>query len=144
METGLMTTPKAAESKGSPMKIRHLSVVPDPAPAARAASVDRDAAIAAIRVALRKRSGKSWSVRGGRGTSWGWITVSAPPARRDGQGSMSDCDRNELAELLGLDPRGGTVDLQGLTIPAASEYRNEYVDRAEGREPAVIGTPYWD
>lgn len=144
MDTGLMTAPKAAEMKGSPMKIRHLSAVPDPAPAARAASVDRDAAIAAIRATLRTRSGKSWSVRGGRGTSWGWITVSAPPARRDGHGWMTNSDRIELAELLGLDPGSGMVDFQGLAIPASSAYRNEYIDRAEGREPEVIGTPYWD
>jgi hypothetical protein len=57
---------------------------------------------------------------------------------------MTDSDRNELAELLGLDPGSGMVDFQGLTIPASSAYRHEYIDRAEGREPVAIGTPYWD
>ncbi len=45
-------------------------------------TIDRDEAIARIRTALKRRSGKAWSVTGGRGTAWGWITVEAPPARR--------------------------------------------------------------
>jgi len=44
--------------------------------------IDRDEAIKRIRKALTKKTGKSWSVTGGRGTAWGWITVSAPPRRR--------------------------------------------------------------
>jgi hypothetical protein len=43
---------------------------------------DRDEAIQRIKAALKRRSGKVWSVRGGSGTAWGWITVDAPPARR--------------------------------------------------------------
>ncbi len=35
--------------------------------------MDRDEAIKRIRAALKRRSGKLWSVTGGRGTSWGWI-----------------------------------------------------------------------
>lgn len=42
----------------------------------------RDEAIREIKRALEKRSGKRWSVTGGRGTAWGWITIDAPPARR--------------------------------------------------------------
>lgn len=42
----------------------------------------RNEAIAEIKRALRERSGKTWSVTGGRGTAWGWITISAPPSRR--------------------------------------------------------------
>lgn len=145
MHTGLTSTPEVTEPKGSPMKIRHLSLAPEPAPSApRVAFVDRDAAIAVIRAMLRKRSGKSWSVRGGRGSSWGWITVGAPPSRRGADGWMTESDRIELAELLGLNPGSGQVGVQGLTIPASSDYRNEYIARAEGREPDVIGIPYWD
>lgn len=44
--------------------------------------ITRDSAISTIRAALRRRSGKAWSVTGGRGTAWGWITIEAPPARR--------------------------------------------------------------
>src|SRR5919106_1076456 len=43
---------------------------------------DRDEAIRQIRAALRRRSGRAWSVTGGRGTAWGWITITAPRARR--------------------------------------------------------------
>lgn len=41
----------------------------------------REAVIKRIRAALVKRSGKQWSVRGGRGTAYGWIRISAPKAR---------------------------------------------------------------
>jgi len=123
---------------------------------------DRNETIKAIRAALKRRSGKPWSVTGGRGTAWGWITVDAPPARqtwesylpegtpdepgayraRDtGQpgGNTSPGDRDELAALLGLD----RVHLP-YSIPASSDYYQEATDRAEGREPSVIGRPYWD
>lgn len=126
--------------------------------------MERNEAIAAIKSALKRRSGKSWSVRGGTGTAWGWITINAPPSRqtfrtrlREGctvdlpenyeeydsgriGGYLSPADRAELAKLLGLD----SVHCQGVSIPASYEYRREYVDRAEGRQPSVIGTPYWD
>ena len=124
----------------------------------------RDEAIQAIRSALQKRSGKAWSVTGGRGTAWGWIRVDAPPARRTMRerlkadaigtrpedyemfdshqpgGSATPEDRAELASLLGLE----TVHHQGVSIPASDDYRREYVDRAEGRTPSVIAQPYWD
>ena len=44
--------------------------------------IDRDEAIKRIRSALKRKTGKTWSVTGGRGTAWGWITVQAPPKRR--------------------------------------------------------------
>jgi len=44
--------------------------------------ITRDSAIERIRAALKRRSGKLWSVKGGRGTGWGWITIDAPPARQ--------------------------------------------------------------
>lgn len=96
----------------------------------------RDEAITRIRAALRKRSGKSWSVRGGRGTSWGWIDVDVPPAREANRAE----ELRELARLMKLP----SVHDQGLLIPASSDYYREAVDRAEGREPSVIGKPYWD
>jgi hypothetical protein len=43
---------------------------------------DRDATIKALRVALKAKTGRAWSVTGGRGTAWGWITITAPAARR--------------------------------------------------------------
>lgn len=44
--------------------------------------IDRDEAIKRVRAALKRKTGKTWSVTGGRGTAWGWITVEAPPKRR--------------------------------------------------------------
>lgn len=131
-------------------------------------SLDRNEAIARIRDALRRRSGKAWSVTGGRGTAWGWITIDAAPARRtwiwaprEGKGDCpppglenwqevdsgkpnsghtGPADRAELAKLLGLE----SVHEQGVSVAAGNDYRREYVDRAEGHEPSVIGEPYWD
>lgn len=127
---------------------------------------DRDETIGRIKTALKRRSGKSWSVTGGSGTAWGWITIDAPPARRTWKsrlkadasprqapedyedydsgtpgGWMSPDEREELAELLGLD---GPVHFQGQQIAASSDYYHEFVDRAEGRTPAKVATPYWD
>jgi len=103
------------------------------------APLDRAETIRRIRTALKARSGKTWSVRGGSGTSWGWISIQSPPKRRV-RDFMSQADCAELAELLGV----ALVHDQGVSIPASDEYRREYVDRAEGREPSVVGTPYWD
>jgi hypothetical protein len=167
--------------------------------------MDRDETIKRIRKALRARSGKDWSVTGGRGTAWGWITIDAPPRRRTWKyvqtktpeppapgaiyrgalgvtpgryvesgeftspaddpwarealeqgrdlvfqwevedpayefGHMSPADRAELASLLGLDH----VHFQGCSIAVSSDYRQEYVARAEGKTPAVFGSQYWD
>lgn len=49
-------------------------------------------------------------------------------------------DRAELAALLGLD----NVHGQGVSIMASNDAYIEYIDRAEGRTPRRIGTPYWD
>lgn len=43
--------------------------------------MDRNETITAIRTALKNRSGKQWSVTGGRGTAWGWISISSPKSR---------------------------------------------------------------
>lgn len=126
---------------------------------------DRDQTIKRIKSALEKRSGKKWSVTGGRGTTWGWLTIDAPPARRTwshrlkadaspaqlsedyeeydtGQpgGSMGPQDRAELAKLLGLD----NVHHQGVSIAASNAHYQEYIDRAEGRTPAKLAEAYWD
>lgn len=100
---------------------------------------NRDQAIARIKTALKTRSGKAWSVTGGRGTAWGWITITATPKRRI-EGDLCDADRSELATLMGLN----SVHRQGIDVAASSVYYAEYVDRAEGRTPAKIAEPYWD
>ena len=132
-------------------------------------SVDEDlsraAVIARIKRALESRSGKRWSMTGGTGTAYGWLHIDVPPARRtwrdrprpgatglgtyaddyepydSGQpgGSMSPAERAELAALLGLD----RID-RNVSVAASHEYYREYIDRAEGRVPRKIATPYWD
>lgn len=126
--------------------------------------LNRDAVIARIRTALKRRSGRAWSVTGGRGTAWGWITVDVPPAKRtwrhrlkegatnDGPGNweeydtgqpgghMGPADRADLARLLGLDG----IHQQGLMIAASSDYYREHIERAETGRSDVQAKPYWD
>jgi hypothetical protein len=101
---------------------------------------ERDDAIKIIRKELKRRSGKTWSVTGGKGTAWGWIQITAPPKRRVDGYYLSEEDRAELAHLLGLE----NVHIQGVSIGASRDYRTEFVDRARGLAPARIATPYWD
>jgi hypothetical protein len=127
--------------------------------------VDRNEAIKRIRIALKKRTGKSWSVTGGRGTAWGWITVQAPPKRRVDHEQSSTWDRTqpdkplfteigpppgenglytsledceELAEIFSLDKPH--IHMQSLSIsPDNNEY---YVYLAEnGRKPEPTPPP---
>lgn len=101
---------------------------------------ERNEAIEKIKAALQKRSGKQWSVTGGKGTSWGWISISAPPKRLV-DGYVTQADQDELRKLLSLDRQSLH---QGVSVPAGSDYRTEFVDRAEGREPRTHGQQYWD
>lgn len=126
---------------------------------------DRDETIQRIRTALKRRSGKAWSVTGGRGTAWGWIHIDAPPARRTAHtrrkagatfdrpedyetvntgspgGYTTDEDRKELGELLGFDK---PAHYQGHSVAASSAHYREFIDRAEGRTPTKIAEAYWD
>jgi len=115
--------------------------------------MNRNEVIAKIKTALKERTGSAWSVTGGRGTAWGWITVSAPPARlvcsraadcgpacTHGRGYMATADMALLALALGLDH----VHNQGVSIAASSAHYREYLDRAQGLKPEAIATPYWD
>lgn len=127
--------------------------------------LSRAAVIARIKSALKRRSGKAWSVTGGSGTAYGWLRIDVPPAQRtwkhrlragatttntedyedydSGQpgGLMSPAARKELALLLGFDR---PVHCQGVSIASSNDYYREYIDRAEGRAPSKIATPYWD
>ena len=123
------------------------------APILDAPSDTRADVIAIIRSNLRIRSGKSWSVTGGRGTAWGWLSIDSPRARRNfnnegdastvsgDTGYSSRSDRMELAQLLGFT---GPVHCQGVSIPGDRSYWQEYVDRSAGIQPRIIGRPYWD
>lgn len=128
---------------------------------------DRNTIIKAIRDALKKRSGKAWSVTGGSGTAYGWIRIDAPPSRRichvrrkadavadrpeDYEeyedparpgGSMTRADRAELASLLGKED---ATHVQGESIPADYSHRREYLHRALHGHPGNFrGRDYWD
>lgn len=130
-----------------------LPDVPPPPPKPGRGSLDRDAAIKRIRSALKRRSGRDWSVRGDRGTAWGWIHITAPPRRRTSEWDGGPCTDPDSRYYMTLEDRqilGGLLNLgkpahpQGVSIAASSDYRWEYVDRAEGREPESFGTRYWD
>jgi len=122
--------------------------------------MDRAEAIKRIKAGLESRSGKKWSVTGGRGTAYGWLSINAPPAKRTwryvsgGQaGSFemydsgepghysSQADRDELTKLLDLPQR---VHCQGESVPSSGAHYDEYVARAEGRKPERYGEMYWD
>ena len=118
---------------------RHLAE----AVAARQALPDltRAEAIAEIRTALRKRTGKAWTVKGGRGSGWSWLTITAPPRRCDESGTMTVEDRDELAAALGIEPH---MAHQGVLVPGGGYYWHEYLARARGETPTVYGKPSWD
>lgn len=100
-----------------------------------------DEAVREIRAGLKARTGKTWSVRNGRGTGWGWLRVSSPPKRCDELGRMPETEVAELAEALGIAPHLARNGVQVINTPDAY---TEFVDRAWGREPSAIGRPYWD
>lgn len=53
--------------------------------------LDRKEVVKRIKAALKRKTGKSWSVHGGKGTSWGYITVEAPKSRRISYRENPDC-----------------------------------------------------
>ena len=86
-----------------------------------------------IKAELHKRSGKSWSVKCGRGTSRCWIDI--------GGYDMTPDQRRELADLLGL----SSVHSQGESIPASNAYWRVALARAAfGWSLGFEADPYWD
>ena len=120
-------------------------------PETRTEILGRNDFIQKVKAALKHRSGKAWSVTGGKGTAWGWVTIDTLPRNRrfdfedlptDSEfGYAGNDDRTELNRLLGLE---GLAHSQGISIPSGSDYYREYLDRAEGRTPSVFGKQYWD
>lgn len=111
---------------------------------------DRNAVMKRIKKALEERSGKKWSVTGGKGTAWGWLKIDVPPSERiykwatdevaeNRDGYMSASRSKELAALLNLQK---DVHPQGESIMPNAWI--EYIDRAEGRVPRSYGHADWD
>lgn len=130
-----------------------------------AAFGDRNACIAELRRVLRERTGRAWSVAGDRGTAWGWIKITAPPARRvcrEGVQSgpcpcgSTDCPRwymtEQDREILGAamlcrenyETGKRLAHHQGESIPASSDYRMQAVQVARGETVTIGASPYWD
>jgi hypothetical protein len=101
--------------------------------------METEEAVKRIREALRERSGKPWSVTRGRGTAYSWLRIMSPPARRV-RAMMTPEDCVELGVLLGLDRECSPT---GASVPGQDDYHREYVDRAEGRTPSVLGEADW-
>lgn len=105
-----------------------------------AAQLGLNEVINVIRKALRERSGKNWSVTRGSGTSYSWLTINCPPARRV-DGWVPNEERSELAALLGFE-RLGT---DGASIAPQTDCRREYIARALfGETLGFTWTPAWD
>lgn len=123
---------------------------------------DRDFAAKTIQSALRRRSHVNWTVKVGRGTARGWLTIDAPPKLKGWHfvlppgaadypenyieavtgkpyGHMGPHLRKELAELLSLD----RVHHQGVNIPGQHDFYEEYMDRANGAPVERRGVPDW-
>jgi hypothetical protein len=151
-------------ARDTAMSLERAIAAAEPAAAPR---IGRDETIKAIRVALKRRTGRAWSVTGGKGTGWGWIHVTAPPRRRTGvhvkREGQKDRYGHDLYELVdsGVPQEFGymtpddvetlrvaldleRVHYQGVSIAASSDHYAEYVARAEGLKPAAHGVQYWD
>jgi hypothetical protein len=103
-------------------------------------SIDRNEALAQIKAALKKR-GLKFSVTGGRGTAWGWLHIDLLPSDYKKLAG----DDSAINSRLGLmNYKLGLTGHSSISIPSASDYYREYIDRANGITPTVTGTPYWD
>lgn len=63
--------------------------------------IDRKDAVKRIKAALKKKTGRVWSVSGGRGTAWNWLRVQAPKKRRVSHKVNPNCDRTVYPLPLG-------------------------------------------
>lgn len=100
---------------------------------------NRNDVIAKIKAALKFR-GLRYSVTGGRGTGWGWITIDLLPSVYK---KLNDEERETAYHELGNN-FGEDHGYTSINIPANMGYYHEYIDRANGRTPSVRGVPYWD
>jgi hypothetical protein len=104
-------------------------------------SITLEETIKTIRTELKRRTGKTWSVTRGSGTAYGWLRITAPPARQTGEFEyMTEEDIKTLGEAMGFDR---PISRQGLSVPASTEHYREYVNRAKGL-PFEVAQAYWD
>jgi hypothetical protein len=97
-----------------------------------------------VRRLLRERTGRDWSVTRGRGTAASWMTIHAPPKRRDPKFSsyMRIDDQILLSAALGYWVHG-----QGESVRPGHDVRGAYVFHAAGvpvPDDWTISEPGWD
>lgn len=93
--------------------------------------LDRPSVLVRLTLALRSRSQTRWRVAGGSGLEYGILTITGPA------GALTEAEQAELTQLLGLDALVGPR----CVIDDSYDHYVEFIDRAEGRTPRVIGEP---
>jgi len=109
---------------------------------AEACEASIDVATKTIARLLRERTGRAWSVTRGRGTAYGWLTITAPPKRRAAFGYLSADDQAMLSAAL-----GARVHCQGESVRPCSGVHGSYVFRAAGvpvPDDWKVAAPSWD
>jgi hypothetical protein len=91
--------------------------------------VTTEEALGRIKRGLVSRSGKDWTVKLSRGSSFGWICIASPSKRRGSNGLMNYADSTELTGLLSLK---ALADAAGVLIPCRDSTLKEFIMRAEG------------
>jgi hypothetical protein len=163
--------PAQATAPVAPAPVAPVAPVAPPAGRFEASSMSRNDVIKAIKSALKARTGKSWSVRGGRGTGYGWLTIDAPKALRRWTSEQAGTDASGMpvyaeryltdaevaagkAEYAHMGPatRRKLAELLGLervqtggvSIPSGSDFYQCYLDRARTGTSTVTPERYWD
>ena len=95
--------------------------------------IDRNVYTKELRSILKKRTGRTWSVKGGTGTAWSWLDICAPPARLVDGYRMTPDDESLLAAVLGESHIG-----QHYQIPPTGGYRAHVMARCVGLDASQI------
>lgn len=94
-----------------------------------------------LKKALKVATGRAWSVRGSRGTAYGWLNVSAPKDREEGPyGYTSEEDRVLLREAFQTE----RIHHQGYMIPSSRGFYWQAAQAVTGRPITIHGVRDWD
>ncbi|MEU1827450.1 hypothetical protein ABZ502_34190 [Streptomyces abikoensis] len=87
-----------------------------------------------LRAGLRSNTGKHWSVTC---KPDGWLHITTALQRRTSDREITMPERIELAKALKMPVH--TVSAHGVSIPPDNGWRAEFLDRAHGKNPRVLG-----
>ena len=128
-------SPSICPSPAPPAWVAPSLPSPPPSPSAPL-HLDRNEAIKRIKAALKARSGKSWSVTGGKGTAWGWIKIDTTPGTKGCTSkrtvSVAITSRRRSRTCHNPSPAGETRYLSG------SYAARERKDSDDGNQPIDI------